>query len=49
MGAVEWIGVALILVCAILIVKKFIQAKNDGCGCGCSGGGKKKARRAKVK
>ncbi len=34
MGAVEWIGTALVLVCAIVVVRKFIQPKK-GCGCGC--------------
>lgn len=49
MGVVEWIGVVLVLVCAILVAKKFIQPKNNGCGCGCSGGSEKKVYKAKVK
>lgn len=48
MGAVEWIGTALVLVCAIVVVKKFIQPKK-GCGCGCGTQSEKKTYKARVK
>lgn len=48
MGAVEWIGIALVLVCVILVAKKFIQPKK-GCGCGCGTQSEKKTHKARVK
>lgn len=48
MGVVEWIGVILVVVCVILVVKKFIEPKK-GCGCGCNTQSKDKVHNARVK